>query len=78
MPTKLEELVPTYLKSVPTDPVNDQPMRYSQEDGLYRLWSVAMDRQDDGGQRAPDSDLKKLRDKDYRGDWVWHLPAPAK
>lgn len=78
LPTKFEELVPTYLKSVPTDPVNDQPMRYSHEDGSYRLWSVAVDRQDDGGQRAPDADLKKLRDKDYRGDWVWHLPASAK
>jgi hypothetical protein len=71
LPQTLEELVPTYLKSVPTDPVNDQPMRYSHQDGSYRVWSVAMDRQDDGGQQSPDSDLKKLRDKDYRGDWVW-------
>lgn len=71
LPSKLEELVPTYLESVPTDPVNDQPMRYSHQDGSYRLWSVAMDRQDDGGQQSPDLDLKKLRDKDYRGDWVW-------
>ena len=78
LPAKVEELVPTYLKSVPTDPVNDQPMRYSHQDDSYRVWSVGSDQEDSQGQLPDQERANGQWRADYKGDWVWHLPAPVK
>lgn len=77
LPSKLEELVPAYLKVISQDPMDDQPMHYRVDEAAYSLWSVALDREDDGGQLPAEAEAKKLRKEDYKGDWVWHLPAPA-
>jgi hypothetical protein len=64
-PERLEELVPQYLKEVPTDPFDGKPIRYKRMDPGYRLYSIGEDGQDNAGQE---------RNKDNRGapyDWCF-------
>jgi hypothetical protein len=51
-----------------TDPITNEPYRYRLlEDGSYLLYSVGLNRTDEGG----------LLKKDLRqGDWVWRLALP--
>jgi len=49
LPSSLEELAPTYLKQVPLDPFTGQPLRYRLEDGQCFVYSVGLDRVDNGG-----------------------------
>jgi hypothetical protein len=49
VPERLEELVPQYLKEVPIDPFDGQPIRYRRTDPGYRLYSIGEDGQDNGG-----------------------------
>ncbi len=70
-PDKLEELVPEFLAAVPKDICDGQPMRYRRaEDGGYLLWSVAMDRKDDGGNAGP-PEASRLK----QPDWLWRMPG---
>jgi hypothetical protein len=55
-PTKLAELAPNYLRSVPLDPYTQLPLQYSAENGRYKLYSVGPNGRDDGGQ-GDDIDL---------------------
>jgi len=48
-PDQLEQLVPTYLASVPLDPNDGQPIRYKLIDNRPLVYSVGSDRFDDGG-----------------------------
>jgi hypothetical protein len=86
-PESLTQLVPEYLPNVPIDPIDEHPMRYRQEGGRYRLWSLGFDGIDDGGvvKGGPmDDPLRpRLGGQDYEGDWVWSYerlvpPAPKK
>jgi hypothetical protein len=48
-PAVLTDLVPDYLKQIPTDPFDDQALRYRRlADGVV-IYSIGLDRQDDGG-----------------------------
>jgi hypothetical protein len=49
VPQRLEELVPQYLKEVPSDPFDGNPIRYRRTDPGYCLYSVSDDGQDNGG-----------------------------
>jgi len=61
-PKTLDALVPDFLPAVPIDPMDGKPIRYAQTDnGLFRLWSVGDDREDQNGRR---------KDGTHR-DWVW-------
>lgn len=53
-PDTLDELVPQYLREVPTDPFDAEgrPLRYKRSGEGYLLYSVGYDGKDDGG-RAP-------------------------
>lgn len=51
-PAKLDELVPAYLKHVPLDPFNGQPVIYRPQGEDWLLYSVGPDGVDDGGKRA--------------------------
>jgi hypothetical protein len=53
-PSAAEDLVPTYLASVPEDPWSGRPVRMEGADASFRIWSVGEDRSDGGG--APDAD----------------------
>ena len=49
-PVSLKELVPAYLDTVTLDPLNNEPLHYRVTDeGWFQLWSVGLDRKDDGG-----------------------------
>ena len=48
-PGSLEELVPTYLAKVPTDPFDGQPLRYRPFDRGVKVYSVGDDGVDNGG-----------------------------
>jgi hypothetical protein len=49
LPTSLDELVPSYLKAIPLDPLNGQPLRYRVTADAYTVYSVGPDGDDDGG-----------------------------
>lgn len=55
LPDSLDELVPDYLASVPTDPFSDGPLRYHRTDTGYVVYSVGPNGDDDGG-AAPQGD----------------------
>ena len=54
LPESLSELVPDYLKEVPRDPFDGQPLRYSAEKRI--LYSVGDDLEDGGGSKEVDRD----------------------
>ena len=49
-PSKLDELVPRYLKAIPADPFGaGEKLRYRRTAQSYLLWSIGPDGKDDGG-----------------------------
>jgi hypothetical protein len=50
LPESLPQLVPALLPVLPTDPFDDQPLRYKQLPKGYVVYSVGANRRDDGGQ----------------------------
>ncbi|MCC6949886.1 MAG: hypothetical protein IT433_00415 [Phycisphaerales bacterium] len=48
-PQTLDALVPRYMPSVPLDPFDGKPMRYSLSGGVATLYSIGADAKDDGG-----------------------------
>ncbi|MCC7376510.1 MAG: hypothetical protein IT581_17760 [Verrucomicrobiales bacterium] len=71
-PEQLAALVPDFLPTVPTDPMNRQPMHYQRTDNAwYKLWSVGLNGRDDSGV------MKRGDDNDTDGDWVWPTPIPS-
>lgn len=58
LPARLDALVPAYLAAVPQDPFSGAPMRWWVADGpAYKVYSVGMNRKDDGGRWYVASDL---------------------
>jgi hypothetical protein len=49
LPETLQELVPTYLSAIPTDPFDGQPMRYKRLAKGYIVYSIGENGTDDGG-----------------------------
>jgi hypothetical protein len=49
LPDRLEQLVPTYLQTVPLDEYSGQPLIYRQQGDGFVLYSIGLDRSDDGG-----------------------------
>lgn len=49
LPEQLQELTPAYLKDVPKDPFDGQPMRYKKLAIGFVAYSIGEDGQDDGG-----------------------------
>ncbi|KPK75987.1 MAG: hypothetical protein AMS25_17800 [Gemmatimonas sp. SM23_52] len=52
-PASLAELAPRYLPAVPLDRFDGQPLRYRVADGCGVIYSIGVDRDDDGG-RVPE------------------------
>jgi len=63
LPESLSELVPQYLRAVPSDPfdANDKPIRYLPKYNPPVLYSVGYDGKDDGGAGMP---MSRWRDND--------------
>jgi len=49
VPERLEGLAPQYIKAVPIDPFDGQPIRYRRTEPGYRLYSILADGQDNDG-----------------------------
>jgi hypothetical protein len=49
LPESLENLVPTYMESVPKDPFDGQNLRYIVRERGYVVYSVGEDLTDEGG-----------------------------
>jgi hypothetical protein len=74
-PTSLDELVPEFLSSAPTDYMDGKPMKYHlNTEGAFKLYSVGENGTDDGGDNTPLDDSKS-KNLWKRKDMVW--PAPA-
>jgi hypothetical protein len=67
LPDTLDELVPTYLKSIPSDPFDGQPIKYSKKSMI--LYSVGDDFIDSGGSNLPfyyeGRDLENWAERDF-------------
>lgn len=75
-PETLEGLALSSGKPLPIDIVSGKPMGYRRTpDGKYMLWSVGLDRMDDGGKRI---DARfNATETSAKGDWVWSF-SPEK
>ena len=62
LPKTLDQLVPSYMETLPHDVINGEPLIYRPEGNRrYLLYSVGSDQSDDGG--------------DFEKDWVWLYEA---
>jgi hypothetical protein len=50
-PESLDDLVPKYLAAVPIDPFDGQPLKYIRIEGGVEVYTIAADREDNGGCR---------------------------
>lgn len=67
-PDTLNELVPSFLGSMPQDPFDGQPLRYRRTENGYLLYSVGYNQRDDNGVDAAD-----IRDRDQSGDIIFRI-----
>jgi hypothetical protein len=49
LPNSLEQLIPAFYKTVPTDPFDGKPLRLKTHGASYVVYSIGSDGQDDGG-----------------------------
>jgi hypothetical protein len=80
-PESLDELKGDFLRAVPLDPFDGQPLRYRKDDEGVVVYSVGPDRKDDGGKRATLSTPNKGADVGFQ---LWDVarrrqpPPPPK
>ncbi len=73
-PDRLDALTPRFLERLPLDPANGEPLKYRRtDDDRFVLYSVGLNRKDDGGTVGQDKNGKPLPDAP-EGDWVWQYP----
>ena len=76
-PSRLEDLVPSLLPSVPRDFMDGKPLRYRKNaDGTFTLWSVGENLRDDGGDPTMPKAKEALNWWTAK-DPVWPRPATA-
>ncbi len=61
LPESLQQLVPQYLSAPPIDPYTGTGFHYWQKCGGYKVYSVGINRKDDGGMWERQSDLRQSR-----------------
>jgi len=54
LPENLEQLVPLYLEALPLDPCDGRRLRYRHIGAAYSVYSVGLDREDNGGDEKQD------------------------
>ncbi len=78
LPPDLAALTPGLLESAPVDYMDGQPLRYRTEpDGQWRLYSVGLNGQDDGGEPRPGQAWKRYTSIWDGRDAVWPRVADA-
>jgi hypothetical protein len=53
LPDSLVQLVPDFLSAIPTDPFDEQPLRYKKLPHGYKIYSIGPDFTDDGSKEKP-------------------------
>jgi hypothetical protein len=86
-PQNLDEMTPQFLPSVPADRITGDPIKYRIKDGKPLLYSVGVDRIDDGGTppaRPGTSDSTsaaqwwpKPDQRTVQGDWILYPQTPG-
>ena len=66
-PASWDELVPSYLPEAPVDMFTGDPLRISERDGVWFIYSVGVDRKDDGG--VPPEDPMDVQPTGGPGQW---------
>jgi hypothetical protein len=61
LPASLGDLVPDYLSGRLIDPYSGKELKYLHDGRTYRVYSVGINRQDEGGKWDPISDLQESR-----------------
>ncbi|MGA9453772.1 MAG: hypothetical protein WBW41_20785 [Verrucomicrobiia bacterium] len=78
-PLDLNSLVPEFLRTIPLDPVDGQPLRYRRNaDGTFLLYSVGENGKDDGGDPSLEEGVQSSSfywQNPHALDWVWPQPA---
>lgn len=64
-PTALQDLVPAFIDAVPIDPFDGQPLRYRVAGNNYRIYSIANNKKDDGGEEPQKGQKRKHGEGDY-------------
>jgi hypothetical protein len=57
LPERLGQLVPAYLEAIPDDPFDGQPLRFVKQPVGYTVYSVGVDREDNGGREVDDDGI---------------------
>ena len=65
LPGKLEDLTPEFLKKVPVDPFDGQPLRFRLLTNGYVIYSIGANRVDDGGTERPEKGSSKTFDETF-------------
>jgi len=81
-PDTLEALSPRYLPTIPADRIDGQEVRYELIDGKPVIYSVGVDRDDDGGRMPTRNGEPRNHDaigwasstKNIDGDWILYPP----
>lgn len=76
-PKKLNDLTPGYLPSVPLDRLSGDPLRYRVNDDGPVVYSVGIDRDDDGGTPDYDEDVEGNLHLGYVGPRYYRGYGPA-
>jgi len=61
-PSKLADLAPKYIKTLPIDPYSEKPLRYRREGKGCVVYSVGMNLKDDGGVKGYDEEEDQIKD----------------
>ena len=61
LPATLQDLVPTFIASVPVDPFDGQALRYQQLDPGYVVYSVGQDLADNQGEEGKTGKARRGR-----------------
>lgn len=61
LPTTLQELIPQYMSAPLIDPYSGVDLKYVREGTAYKVYSVGINRQDDGGRWEQNPDLQLPR-----------------
>jgi hypothetical protein len=58
-PEALAQLVPQYLPALPVDPYSGQELRYRRDDARVAVYSVGVNRKDDGGEKLDEGPSRR-------------------
>ena len=65
-PDRIDQLVPAYLSAIPIDPYSGRTLVFRRHGRQHLLYSIGLDREDNGGRSAPEEELRSDSGLDVR------------